>query len=66
MSSMSVTSPTAPIPTAPAPAPARAADGDYKTAGTGHMTKDSDGDFKAGTSVSAAPVTAPAPCRAPW
>jgi len=41
-------------------APARAADGDYKTAGQGHTTKDSDGDYKAAGTVSAAPVTASA------
>lgn len=54
MTIMSVTPSTASIPTAPA----RAADGDYKTAGTGHMTKDSDSDYKAGISVSAAPASA--------
>lgn len=59
MSSMSVTSPTTPVPmvSAAAPATARAADGDYKAAGTGQMKKDSDGDYKSGTAVSAAPVT---------
>jgi hypothetical protein len=46
--------------TTAATANARAADGDYKTKGSGHTVKDSDGDYKPTSKTTTAPPTSPA------
>lgn len=51
MTSVSTTNSTTSLQTALKASTARAPDGDYKTKGSGHMVKDSDGDYKASTAV---------------